>query len=33
MRKITIDWSYPIEIDTILYDERMQKYQYLLHNT
>ena len=24
MRKITIDWSYPIEIDTLLYDERMQ---------
>lgn len=24
MRKITIEWSYPMEIDNILYDERMQ---------
>ena len=24
MRKITIDWSYSMEIDNILYDERMQ---------
>ena len=23
MRKITIDWSYPMEIDSILFDERM----------
>lgn len=23
MRKITIEWSYPMEIENILYDERM----------
>lgn len=23
MRKITIEWSYPMDIDNILYDERM----------